>query len=70
MLIMLFGITNVGKSSEERQVAMKNKYSEIVKHILNLEDRGHMYMYYGFPYSEECNGYGDDEEGKNLIVSY
>ncbi len=70
MVIMLFGITNVGKSSEERQVAMENKYSEIVKYIPGLEDHSHLYMYYGFPYSEECNIYGDDEEGKNLIVSY
>jgi hypothetical protein len=27
-------------------------------------------MYYGVPYSKECHVYGDDEEGKNLIVSY
>jgi hypothetical protein len=27
-------------------------------------------MYYGIPYSEECDVYGDDEEGENLIVSY
>ncbi len=27
-------------------------------------------MYYGIPYSEECYVYGDDNEGKNLIVSY
>lgn len=48
---------------------MKNKYSEVM-HNPGLEDHGHLYMYYGFPYSEECNEYGDDEEGKNLIVSY
>jgi hypothetical protein len=55
---------------KERQVNMKSKYSEIVKHIPNLEDHGHLYMYYGFPYSEECYVYGDDVEGNNLIVSY
>lgn len=49
---------------------MKSKYSEIVKHIPSLEDHGRLYMYYGIPYSEECHVYGDDEEGKNLIVSY
>jgi hypothetical protein len=27
-------------------------------------------MYYGIPYSEECDVYDDDEEGENLIVSY
>ena len=70
LVIMLFGITNVGKSSEERQAAMKNKYSEIVKHIPALEDHGHLYMYYGFPHSEECYVYGEYEEGKKLIVSY
>jgi len=48
----------------------KNKYSEIVKHISSLEDHGHLYMYYGIPYSEECYEYGDTKEGKNLIVSY
>jgi len=55
--------------NEERKVAMKNKYSEIVKHIPSLEDHGHLYMYYGTPYSEECDVYGDDE-GVNLIISY
>ena len=49
---------------------MKSKYSKIVKHIPSLEDHGHLYMYYGIPYSEECDVYGDDEEGENLIVSY
>ena len=49
---------------------MKGKYSEIVKHIPSLEDHGHLYMYYGIPYSEECYVYGDDEEDENLIVSY
>ena len=49
---------------------MKSKYSEILKHIPSLEDHGHLYMYYGIPYSEECYVYGDDNEGKNLIVSY
>ena len=49
---------------------MKNKYSEIVKHIPSLEDHGHLYMYYGIPYSEECYVYGDTKEGNNLIVSY
>lgn len=43
---------------------MKNKFSEITKHINNLEDHGHLYMYYGVPYSEECYvyGYGEDED--------
>jgi hypothetical protein len=36
---------------------MKSKYSEIVKHIPSLEDHGHLYMYYGIPYSEESLGY-------------
>lgn len=45
---------------------MKNKYLEIVKYIPSLEDHGHLYMYYGIPYSEECHVYGDDEEGENL----
>jgi hypothetical protein len=49
---------------------MKSKYSKIVKHIPSLEDHGHLYMYYGIPYCEECDVYGDDEEGENLIVSY
>lgn len=49
---------------------MKNKYSEIMKHIPSLEDHGHLYMYYGAPYSEECYVYGDNEEGESLIVSY
>lgn len=49
---------------------MKKNYIEIVKHISSLEDHGHLYMYYGMPYSEECDVYGHDEEGKNLIVSY
>lgn len=39
---------------------MENKYSEIIKHIPNLEDHGHLYMYYGVPYSKECYVYGDD----------
>lgn len=43
---------------------MKNKFSEITKHINNLEDHSHLYMYYGVPYSEECYvyGYGEDED--------
>lgn len=50
---------------------MKSKYSDIVKHIPNLENHGHLYMYYGIPYSEECYVYGEDEEdNNNLIVSY
>ncbi|HZK61224.1 MAG TPA: hypothetical protein VFC41_04055 [Anaerovoracaceae bacterium] len=49
---------------------MKSKYSEIIKHIPSLEDHGHLYMYYGIPYSEKCYVYGDDDEGNNLIVSY
>ncbi|MGE4273722.1 MAG: hypothetical protein AB7E31_12760 [Desulfitobacterium sp.] len=49
---------------------MKSKYSGIVKHIPSLENHGHLYMYYGIPYSEECYVYGDEEECNNLIVSY
>lgn len=49
---------------------MEIEYSEIVKHIPNLEEHGHLYMYYGFSYSEECDVYGNDVEGNNLIVSY
>lgn len=49
---------------------MESKYSEILKHIPSLEDHGHLYMYYGIPYSEECDVYGYDEEDDNLIVSY
>jgi hypothetical protein len=49
---------------------MKSKYSKIVKQIPSLEDHGHLYMYYGIPYSEECHVYSDEKEGKNLIVSY
>jgi len=49
---------------------MKNKYKKIVKHIPTLEDHGHLYMYYGHPYSEECDVYGENDEGENLIVSY
>lgn len=48
---------------------MNHKYKEIVRHIPSLEDHGHLYMYYGFPYSEECSIYGDEEDN-NLIVSY
>ena len=50
---------------------MKNKYNEIVKHIPSLEDHGHLYMYYGVPYSDEYLVYGsEDEEGNKLVVSY
>jgi hypothetical protein len=49
---------------------MKSKYSEIVKHIPGLEDHGHLYMYYGIPYSKECDVYSDDKEGNHLIVSH
>jgi len=49
---------------------MKSKYSEIVKHIPSLEDHGFLYMYYGIFCSEECDIYGDYEDGKNLIASY
>ncbi|MBV1758512.1 MAG: hypothetical protein KMY55_11810 [Dethiosulfatibacter sp.] len=48
---------------------MKSKYSEIVKHIPNLENHGHLYMYYGIPYSEECYAYGDDKEVNNNQIS-
>lgn len=49
---------------------MNSKYSEIVKHIPSLEDHGHLYMYYGSPYSEECIVYGDELDGDKLILSY
>ncbi|HZK33168.1 MAG TPA: hypothetical protein VFC60_01590 [Tissierellaceae bacterium] len=50
---------------------MESKYSEIIKHIPSLEDHGHLYLYYGTPYSEECDVYEDqDEAGNNLIESY
>ncbi len=49
---------------------MKSEYYEIVKHIPYLEDHGHLYMYYGEPYSRECYVYDDELDGKNLIVSY
>ena len=49
---------------------MKRKYNKITKHIDVLEDHGHLYMYYGFPYSEEYDVYGENEDGENLIVSY
>ncbi|CDI40557.1 protein of unknown function [Tepidanaerobacter acetatoxydans Re1] len=49
---------------------MERKYSKILKHIPTLEDHGHLYMYYGDPYSEECYVYDDEKDGKNLIVSY
>ena len=48
---------------------MKGNYREIVKHILSLDDHGHLYMYYGIPYAEECYIYGDEED-QNLILSY
>jgi len=48
---------------------MENKYNEIVKHIPNLENHGHLYMYYGTPHSDECNIYGDYGEYGCLIVS-
>jgi hypothetical protein len=49
---------------------MRNKYREIVKHIPNLKDHGHLYMYYGTPYSDECHIYGDYEDESFLIVSH
>jgi hypothetical protein len=48
---------------------MRNKYREIVKHIPNLKDHGHLYMYYGTPYSDECDIYEDYNEDGYLIVS-
>jgi hypothetical protein len=49
---------------------MSHKYSEIVKHIPNLKDHGHLYMYYGTPYSDECDIYEDNNEDGYLIVSH
>ncbi|WP_213950544.1 hypothetical protein [Tepidanaerobacter syntrophicus] len=49
---------------------MQSKYGKILKHIPKLKDHGHLYMYYGDPYSEECYVYDDEKDGKNLIVSY
>lgn len=49
---------------------MESEYSGIVKHIPNLEDHGHLYMYYGIPYSEEYYVYDDEQDGNKLVVSY
>jgi len=49
---------------------MKSKYKKIIEHIPSLKEYGHLYMYYGSPYSVECIVYGDEEDGENLIVSY
>jgi hypothetical protein len=50
---------------------MKNEYADILRHIPLLEDHGHLYMYYGVPYCDECDVYDDtDENGDNLILSY
>lgn len=49
---------------------MESIYSEIVKHIPSLEDHGHLYMYYGVPYSQEYIVYGDELDGDKLILSY
>ncbi len=57
------------KENEESWFFMKKNYSEITKHIPSLEDHARLYMYYGRPYSEECYVYGENEDGKNLILS-
>ncbi|MBN2852916.1 MAG: hypothetical protein JXQ23_09310 [Clostridia bacterium] len=50
---------------------MKNNYMEILRHIPIMEDHGHLYMYYGTPYCDECDVYEDqDAMGNKLIVSY
>lgn len=48
---------------------MQGKYNEILRHIPLLEDHGHLYMYYGDPYNDDCLVYDDDKDGKNLILS-
>jgi hypothetical protein len=49
---------------------MKKKYESMTRHIPILEDHGHLYMYYGLPYSKECRVYGDQNEDGHLVVSY
>jgi len=41
----------------------------LIKQFPSLDDHGHLYMYYGIPYAEECYIYGDEED-QNLILSY
>jgi len=49
---------------------MNKKYDNLLIHIPLLEDHGHLYMYYGVRYSDECIVYGDEDEGDNLVQSY
>lgn len=49
---------------------MKKKYDDLLRHVPLLEDHGHLYMYYGVRYSDECFVYGDENEDDNLIQSY
>jgi len=61
---------NTSNSKKRKVNLMKNKYDEIVKHIPNLKDHGHLYMYYGTPYSDECDIYEDYNEDGYLILSH
>jgi hypothetical protein len=49
---------------------MQKKYDDLIRHIPFLEDHGHLYMYYGVPYSDECLVYSDENEDGNLILSH
>lgn len=42
----------------------------MTRHIPILEDHGHLYMYYGLPYSEECEVYVAESEEGHLVLSY
>ncbi len=46
------------------------KYKRVTKYIQSIEDHGHLFMYYGTPYSEECSVYEDEKDGQKLIVSH
>lgn len=48
---------------------MKNQYEKITRHIPDLEDHGHLYMYFGQPYTDECDLYGDEDSGYPLVIS-
>lgn len=64
-------VPNVFVDDKERAANLKSEYTEILRHIPILEDHGPLYMYYGAPYCDECDIYGDtNENGDNLILSY
>ncbi|NLA28018.1 MAG: hypothetical protein GX878_11560 [Firmicutes bacterium] len=46
------------------------KYEGITKYIQIIEDHGHLFMYYGTPYSDECDVYDDEKDGQKLVVSH